>query len=88
MTTIEEIVRIRHKHLKTISSKLIFLMIRNRADGEGWSTISIADFSHETGMPLKSITRVLKRLQSLGLIELNPEKAKPNSTNQYRIIDL
>lgn len=88
MITIEDIAQIQNKQLKTISSKLIYLMIRSQADDQGWSAISIADFSKTTGMPHKSIIRVLARFESLGLIERNPNKERPNSTNEYRIIDL
>ena len=86
--TIEDIARTQNNHLKTISSKLIYLMIKNQTDEQGWATLSFASFSKSTGMPIKSIIRVLSRFESVGLIEKNHNKPHPNSTNQYRIIEL
>lgn len=85
MITLEEIVAVQHKNLATLTSKLIYLMIRNGADAEGWSSISLSSFSEATGMARRSIVRTLARLQSVGLIEKNPVKSKPNDVNQYRL---
>lgn len=87
MITMKEIVAVQHKHLTTLTSKLIYLMIRNGADEEGWSSISLNKFSEATGMARRSIVRILARLQSAGLIEKNPNKSKCNDINQYRVID-
>jgi DNA-binding MarR family transcriptional regulator len=86
--TINDIANLRIKSLKTVSSKLIYLMILNQADEQGWSAISFATFADATGMPIRSIVRVLSRLEAIGLIEKSTDKQHNNSTNQYRIIQL
>lgn len=88
MITIEDIAQIQNKQLKTISSKLIYLMVRSQADDQGWSAISLAHFEKATGMSSNSVARTLSRLIKVGLIERNPNKEHPNSTNKYRIIEL
>ena len=88
MITLEEIIAVQQKNLTTLTSKLIYLMIRNEADDDGWSSISLNKFSEATGMARRSIVRTLARLQAVGLIEKNPSKSKRNDVNQYRIVIL
>ncbi|MFK0267997.1 LexA family transcriptional regulator [Pseudomonas asiatica] len=88
MITIEDIAKIQNKQLNTLSSKLIFLMIRNEEKKDGWSAISLATFESATGMSSNSVARTLNRLIKIGLIERNPNKEHPNSTNEFRIIGL
>ncbi|MDZ5111827.1 helix-turn-helix domain-containing protein [Pseudomonas putida] len=88
MITIEDIAKTQHKQLNTLSSKLIYLIIRNEKKEDGWSAISLAAFESATGMSSNSVARTLNRLIKVGLIERNPNKERPNSTNEFRIIEL
>lgn len=86
MITLNEIVSLQHKSLGTLSSKVVYLMIRNKSKDKNWVSISLLDFHRATGMAINSLARLLKRLQEVGLIERNPHKEKTNDTNQYRSI--
>lgn len=88
MITLKDITALQLKELNTLSSKIIYLMIRNGSNQEGWSAISISDFSTATGMTTRAIFKVISKLKSNGLIECNIEKERANAVNQYRIINL
>ncbi|MDH4565518.1 hypothetical protein E8E95_02345 [Pseudomonas sp. BN414] len=88
MFTIEDVINLRNKGLKTASSKIIYLMIRNNTNEEGWSTISTSEFSAATSLTVRAVFKVLGKLKACGLIEQNPNKEHPNSINQFRIIEL
>tara|TARA_R100001244_G_C5167867_1_gene131501 strand:+ start:579 stop:845 length:267 start_codon:yes stop_codon:yes gene_type:complete len=87
MITLKDITDLQLKELNTLSSKIIYLMIRNGSNQEGWSAISINDFSTATGMTTRATFKVISKLKSNGLIECNTEKERLNAVNQYRIIN-
>ena len=85
--TLEEITKFQHQEIKNLSTKIIYLMIKNQSNGEGWSVISTAEFAAATSLTTRAVFKVIRKLKSCGLIEQRQEKARPNSTNQYRIIN-
>lgn len=87
MITLEEITKLQHQEIKNLSTKIIYLMIKNQANEEGWSAISAAEFSAATSMTTRAVFKVISKLKTLGLIEQNQDKERQNSTNQYRIIN-
>lgn len=88
MITLEEIKELQHKEIKNLSTKIIYLMIKNKSNDEGWSPISAAEFASATSMTTRAVFKVIRKLKACGLIEQKQEKERPNSTNEYRIIEL
>ncbi len=88
MITLEEIKELQHKEIKNLSTKIIYLMIKNRSNHEGWSPISVAEFSAATSMTTQGVFKVIQKLKACGLIEQKQEKERPNSINEYRLIEL
>ncbi|GFM77538.1 hypothetical protein PSCICO_38000 [Pseudomonas cichorii] len=84
--TLEQIVAIQHQQLNTFPRKIIYLMVRNQADQEGWSTISGNDFCVASALSRRSVEGVIKHLIKSGLVERR--KSGPNQTSpfQYRTI--
>ncbi|MBN8414352.1 hypothetical protein [Halomonas litopenaei] len=70
----------------TLTSRIYYLLIKDKADGEGWSAISLSEFMRVTGMTQLGVQQALKKLIERGLIEKAP-RVSPNATNQYRIIN-
>lgn len=88
MITLEEITELQHKEIKNLSTKIIYLMIKNKSNNEGWSPISAAEFSAATSMTTQGVFKVIQKLKACGLIEQKQEKERPNSINEYRLIEL
>lgn len=62
-------------------------MIKNQTNEEGWSAISASEFGAATSLTTRAVFKVIRKLRSCGLIEQKQEKERPNSTNEYRIIE-
>lgn len=88
MITLEEIKELQHQEIKNLSTKIIYLMIKNQTNQEGWSAISAAELGAATCLTTRAVFKVIRKLKSCGLIEQRQEKERPNATNQYRIIEL
>ncbi|WP_080392345.1 MULTISPECIES: hypothetical protein [Pseudomonas syringae group] len=86
--TLEQIVALQHNQLNTLPRKLVYLMIRNQADEEGWSTISGNDFSVATTLPRRSVEGVLKHLINTAMIERRKSGEAHSAPFKYRIITL
>lgn len=86
--TLEHIVALQHNQLNTLPRKLIYLMIRNQADKDGWATISGNDFSVATTLPRRSVEGVLKHLINTAMVERRKSGDAHSSPFQYRIITL
>jgi DNA-binding MarR family transcriptional regulator len=88
MITLKEIVSLQNKSLSSISSKIIYLMVKNQSNQDEWASISLTDFQTSTGIGRATVIAILKRLQGAGLIIKNPHKLSPTHKNQYKTIDL
>lgn len=88
MITLEEITKLQHQEIKNLSTKIIYLMVKTQENEEGWSVISAAEFGAATSLTTRAVFKVIRKLKSCGLIEQRQEKERPNSTNQYRVVNL
>lgn len=88
MITLEEIKELQHQEIKNLSTKIIYLLIKNKANEDGWSAISAAEFAAATSLTTRAVFKIIRKLKSCGLIEQRQDKERPNSTNQYRTIPL
>ncbi|MFL1550384.1 hypothetical protein ACI77I_14910 [Pseudomonas sp. D47] len=86
--TLEDIVALRHARLKTLTSKLIYLMILNGAKDDGWTTISISEFGHATALTRRAVDYIIKGLLTSGVIERRKSGPAYTSPYQYRIIEI
>ncbi len=86
--TLEEIVATQHQQLNTLSRKIIYLMIRNQADDEGWSTISGSDFCRASALSKRSVEGVIKHLINSGIVERKKSAPSQASPYKYRIVTL
>lgn len=84
--SLEDIVNLQHNTLNTLSRKLIYLMVRNGANAEGWATISSMDFCKATALPRSSVESIVKHLVKNSLIERRKSGASHSSPYQYRVI--
>jgi predicted transcriptional regulator len=84
--TLNEIVAVQHQFLNTLSRKIIYLMMRNHANQDGWATISGADFCHATSLPRRSVEFVIKHLIKTGLVERRKSGPSHSSPYAYRVI--
>lgn len=86
--TIDEIVQTHNSNLKTITSKIIYLIIKNgEKDDEGYHRISINQLMQQTGVSRRHAVRIIAGMLAVGLIEKRTDKQRPTETNSYRIID-
>lgn len=86
-TTLEDIVALHHVRLKTLTSKLIYLMIRNGHKEEGWTTLSVAEFGKATALTRRAVDYILKDLLEAGVIERRKSNESHTSPYQYRVIE-
>lgn len=86
--TLEDIVAIQHQQLNTLPRKIIYLMMRNQANQEGWSTISSNDFCVASALSRRSVEGVIKHLINSGLVERRKSGPYQTSPYQYRIVTL
>jgi DNA-binding MarR family transcriptional regulator len=86
-TTLEDIVALHHARLKTLTRKLIYLMIRNGHKDEGWATISVAEFGKATALTRRAVDYILKDLLDAGVIERRKSNESHTATYQYKIIE-
>lgn len=87
-TTIEDIVTLRHTHLKTLTRKLIYLMILNGDKEDGWTTISVGEFGKATALTRRAVDYILKDLLNAGIVERRKSSNLYNAPYQYRIVEL
>lgn len=87
-TTIEDIVALHHARLKTLTRKLIYLMIRNGYKDDGWTTISVAEFGKATALTRRAVDYILKDLLDAGIIERRKSSESHTSPYQYRAIEI
>ncbi len=83
MITLDDIKQLESPKLTTLLSKIIYLMIEDKADEEGWASISLREFTEATRHTKKAVIVTLNKLQASGYIE---KQSKPSITNQYRTI--
>ena len=86
-TTLEDIVALHHARLKTLTRKLIYLMIRNGSKEEGWTTISVAEFGKATALTRRAIDYILKDLLDAGIIERRKSSESHTAPYKYRVIE-
>lgn len=84
--TLEDIVSLQHQFLNTLSRKLVYLMMVNGANEDGWATISGSEFSHATALPRRSVEFVIKHLIKTGMVERRKSGPSHSSPYQYRVI--
>lgn len=84
MTTLKEIESLPQD--LSLTSRIYYLLIKDKADEKGWAAISLSEFMRTTGMTKLGVQQALKKLIDRNLIEKAP-RVSPNSTNQYRIIN-
>jgi hypothetical protein len=84
MVTLDAIKELEHPELTTLSSKVIYLMIEDRANEEGWASIGLKEFSSTASLKERAVINALHKLQASGLIE---KRSRPGATNHYRIIN-
>lgn len=87
-TTIEDIVALHHARLKTLTRKLIYLMIVNGQKEEGWTTHSVSEFGKATALTRRAVDYILKDLLNAGMIERRKSSNLYTSPYQYRVIEL
>jgi DNA-binding transcriptional ArsR family regulator len=87
ITTLEDIVALHHARLKTLTRKLIYLMIRNGCNEEGWTTISVAEFGKATSLTRRAVDYILKDLLDAGVIERRKSSESHTAPYQYRVIE-
>lgn len=86
--TIEDIAKIQNNKLTTVTSKLIYLIIKNsKKDEEGYIQISIKELMNHTGISRRQAARIIAGMLVTGLIEKKTDKIRANETNSYRTID-
>jgi DNA-binding Lrp family transcriptional regulator len=87
-TTIDDIVALHHARLRTLTRKLIYLMIRNGYKEDGWTTISVSDFSKATALTRRAVDYILKDLLDTGIIERRKSNESHTAPYQYKILDI
>lgn len=87
-TTIDDIVALHHVRLRTLTRKLIYLMIRNGHKEDGWTTISVSDFGKATALTRRAVDYILKDLLDTGIIERRKSGDAHTSPYQYKILDI
>ncbi len=85
--TLDDIKNLPYEELNNLTTKIMYLMIKEGVDEDGWATISVRDFGKATSMTDIGVRLAIKKLLSSGLVEKNEDKEFPYSTNQYRIIN-
>lgn len=86
-TKLEELSYLDAFPIPLLTAKVMYLMVRDGVDKEGWTTASYGDFSRMTSLTPKRTYDLVQRLKAHGLIEQRQEKARSNAPNQYRIIN-
>ena len=87
-TTIDDIVALHHVRLRTLTRKLIYLMIRNGHKEDGWTTISVSDFGKATALTRRAVDYILKDLLDTGIIERRKSDDAHTAPYQYKILDI
>nr|WP_315445755.1 hypothetical protein [uncultured Pseudomonas sp.] len=87
-TTIDDIVALHHVRLRTLTRKLIYLMIRNGHKEDGWTTISVSDFGKATALTRRAVDYILKDLLDTGIIERRKSGDSHTAPYQYKILDI
>ncbi|WP_236197428.1 hypothetical protein [Pseudomonas glycinae] len=87
-TTIDDIVALHHVRLRTLTRKLIYLMIRNGHKEDGWTTISVSDFGKATALTRRAVDYILKDLLDTGIIERRKSGDTHTAPYQYKILDI
>lgn len=87
-TTIDDIVALHHVRLRTLTRKLIYLMIRNGHKEDGWTTISVSDFGKATALTRRAVDYILKDLLDTGIIERRKSGDVHTAPYQYKILDI
>ncbi|HBO2747898.1 TPA: helix-turn-helix domain-containing protein [Pseudomonas aeruginosa] len=82
---IEEIIKVQHKALNTLSDKIIYCIIRNGSKDNDYFPISQGQLAKMTGLSIRTIASILKKLKASGLIEAAP-KEDPRETTRYRTV--
>lgn len=85
--TLEEIVALQHQQLNTLSRKIVYLMMRNQVNQEGWSTISSMDFCKATALSRRSVESIVKHLTKTAMVERRKSGTQHSSPYQYRVIN-
>jgi DNA-binding MarR family transcriptional regulator len=88
MTLIEELGSVQHQSLDTLSSKIIFMIIRNNKDETGWTTISLNELARLTGLTQNGANKVVRKLLAVSLIEKDRTGLKASQTSKYRALEL
>lgn len=86
--TIEDVAKLHHDNLRTIGSKILYLTILNNANENGWTSISLADLARTTCLSRCGVITALKRMEKIGLIEIQHSDNNPKNRNKYRAITL
>ncbi|ENM3076483.1 helix-turn-helix domain-containing protein [Pseudomonas aeruginosa] len=84
-TMIEEIIKLQHKAINTITDKVIFLIIRNGSKDKEFYPISRSQLARMTGLSISTVATTLKKFKEAGLIEVAP-KQDPRETSRYRTV--
>lgn len=87
-TTIEDIAALHHARLKTLTRKLIYLMIQNGYKEEGWTTLSVSQFGKATALTRRAVDYILKDLIAGGVIERRKSGPLYTAPYQYRVMEL
>lgn len=87
-TTIEDIAALHHARLKTLTRKLIYLMIQNGYKEDGWTTLSVSEFGKATALTRRAVDYILKDLLVAGIIERRKSSPLHTAPYQYRTIEL
>ncbi|HHW2367883.1 TPA: helix-turn-helix domain-containing protein [Pseudomonas aeruginosa] len=82
---IEEIIKVQHQAMKTLSDKVIYCIIRNGSKDKDYFPISQGQLAKMTGLSTRTVASILKKLRESGLIEVAP-KQDYRETTRYRTV--
>lgn len=84
--SLKDIVKVQNEHLRTIGSKIIYLTIRNNADVNGWTTISLSELAKTSCLTRRGVVSILNRMGECGLLEKQYDHSSPSAKNSYKAI--
>lgn len=85
MILLQHVLELRDENLKTLSEKIIYLVIKEATLDQPWVAVSAKNFADALEMSDRAVFKVIRKLKERGLIEQNPDKIRHNSINEYRI---
>lgn len=88
MSLIDQLISSPNKGLDTLSSKLIYIIIKNNVEADGWTTISVTKLGRMTGLSLNAVRHNLDKLIKRNLIEKERSKEGVTKASRYKVVEL